>query len=210
MSRKTNATLLLVGLVLVGVVYRAKTGQKAKPTQFRPWTASDVDAFVREVGPSGVPLDAALLVYASESGLDPAASSGIAWGICQAIGSTLKAIGWTQRASDFGKLTVAQQAPWVARLLAYQIRSIGFTPTNALDLYVANFSPMAAKNHSDVLYRSGTQAYEKNRGLDRGKKGFIDRADLQAALDRAQQTTAYRHTLAQVQSQVARKVATNG
>ena len=213
MARKnSDMALVLVGLVLVGIAYRgSKRG--AKPTAFRTWNTADVDAFVREIQPMGIPLEAVLAVYAAESGLDPRASSGIAWGLCQAIESTLKGAGWFashKRASEFGQLTVAEQAPWLARIMASQIRMIGFTPDNALDFYVANFSPLAARNHADVLYRQGTSAYDKNRGLDRGKKGYIDRADLQAALDRARQTAAYRNTLAQVQAVAARKVASNG
>lgn len=207
MGRQTNTTLILVGLVLVGVAYRGAKGHSAKPTKFRPWTASDAEAFVDAVAPTGVPLDAALAVYAAESGLDPAASSGVAWGICQAIAGTLKAIGWTRPAKEFAALRVSEQAPWVGRLIAYQIRAIGFTPKSSLDLYVANFSPLAARNHSDVIYRAGTNAYDKNRNLDQGKKGFIDRADLAAALTRAVNSTAYQTTLAQVRAIAARKVA---
>lgn len=211
MARKSEGFALLVGLVLVGIAFRgAKRGARA--SSFRPWSDHDALAFVDAMTGTGVPLEALLAVYAAESGLDPHASSGIAWGICQAIESTLKGVGWFakhKRASEFGKLTVAEQAPWVARVVAAQIRMIGYTPTNALDLYVANFSPLAARNRSDVIYRAGSLAYDKNRALDVDKKGHIDRSDLNRALERAVKSEPYLVTIAQIRRLVPRK-ASNG
>lgn len=200
MARKTsNGIVIAIGLVLVGVAWRAaKRG--AKPSVWKPWSDNDAQTFADELVPLGVPLDALLNVYASESGLDPHASSGIAWGLCQAIASTLKSVGWFtdhQKASEFGQLSVAQQAPWVAKILASQIRAIGFIPKNAVELYVANFSPKAAAAHADILYSAPSKAYSKNRGLDKtgaAPKGYIDRADLNAALERARASRPYLDT----------------
>ena len=95
--------------------------------------------FVREVESIGVPAETALLVYAAETNLDPHASSGIAWGLPQMIGTTLKAIGWGSKPSDFGVLSVAMQAPWIAKLLALQARIIGFVPKDPLDCVRSKF-----------------------------------------------------------------------
>ena len=195
---KLNWEMAVIALLVIGVATKAsRRGAKPSTPAIR-WTDSEMATFIEQVAPIGVPLEAALKVYAAESGLDPHASSGIAWGLCQAIGSTLKALGWQRAAKEFGTLSVAQQAPWIAKLLAYQARAIGFVPDNAIDLYVANFSPLAAKMHANVLYREGTQAYAKNRGLDHGAKGYIDRGDLALALGKAESSDAYKNAVAQL------------
>lgn len=203
--RSSNGLAIVVGLVLVGIAMRgAKRG--AKPSTFRGWSDNDAKAFADELTPLGIPLDAILQVYAAESGLDPKASSGIAWGLCQAIEPTLKGAGWFashKKAAEFGKLTVAQQAPWLANIVASQIRMIGFTPKNAVDFYAANFNPSAARAKADVMYRAPSAAYEANRNLDRAKKGYIDRADLAAALDRARAGRPYLETSEQLRRLVA-------
>jgi len=157
-----------------------------------------MQAFATQISPSGVPIDAALLVYTAESGLNPRASSGIAWGIAQMTARTLKGLGWTAPGKDFGTLSVAEQSPWIAKLVASQVRMIGFVPKNALDLYVANFKPAAAANREDVLWRKGQDAYAKNANLDREKKGYIDRHDLQVSLSRAESTETYKRAVAQL------------
>jgi hypothetical protein len=154
--------------------------------------------FAEQLGPLGVPLEAALAVYTAESGLDPKASSGIAWGIAQLTGRTLKGLGWLKPAKEFGQLSVKDQAPWIAKLVASQARMIGFIPKNALELYVANFKPAAAKAHEDVLYRQGSDGYAKNASLDRDRKGWIDRQDLQVSLNRAEATETYKRAIAQL------------
>src|SRR5512139_1630574 len=124
--------VILVGFVLVGLTLRSsRRGYRA--TSRVVWSDHDARTFVEQLEPLGVPLAALLKVYTAESGLDPRASSGIAWGLCQAIGSTLRSVGWSKPPREFGTLTVAQQAPWLAKILASQIRMIGFTPTNSLD-----------------------------------------------------------------------------
>jgi hypothetical protein len=207
--RSSNGLAIVVGLVLVGIAMRgAKRG--AKPSAFKTWSDNDAQKFLDELTPLGIPIDAILQVYAAESSLDPKASSGIAWGLCQAIESTLKGVGWFtshKKASEFGQLTVAQQAPWLAKVVASQIRMIGFVPKNAVDFYTANFSPLAARNKSDVIYRAPSMAYEKNRGLDRAKKGYIDRADLAAALARARVGRPYLETSQQLRRLSAEKQA---
>jgi len=141
------------------------------------------------------PAETALLVYAAETGLDPKASSGIAWGLPQMLGATLKTIGWTAKPSDFSALSVSLQAPWIAKLLALQSRIIGFVPKDPLDLYVANFKPSAATNRDEILYVKGSDAYAKNYRLDRKNKGYISRADLDERLQIAKQMTIYRQAI---------------
>ena len=184
-------------VVLVGLYSKAKR-RGARPSMPVTWTDQEMRTFAEQLGPIGVPLEAALAVYTAESGLDPKASSGIAWGIAQFTARTLKGLGWTRPAKEFGTLSISQQAPWVAKLVASQARMIGFVPKNALELYVANFKPAAAKAGEDVLYRQGQDAYAKNINLDRDRKGFIDRHDLQVSLARAEATETYKRAIAQL------------
>jgi hypothetical protein len=173
------------------------------------WSDDDAKAFVSHVQALGVPLEAALQVYAAESGLDPQASSGIAWGLAQFTGKTLKWLGWQRSAAEFGGLTVAEQAPWIGKLLKAQVAMLGRVPNSALDLYVLNFWPKAARAGYDViLVRDSREAqeraaYEANKGFDRASKGYITRGDLQTALDRVVHLPA----LAKVQEQIRRLAA---
>lgn len=198
--RAHGDAMLAVGLLLVVGLYsrpKRRGAQASRPVI--EWSDREMQAFIDEVGPIGVPLDAALLVYTSESGLDPKASSGVAWGIAQLTALTLKDLGWNKPGREFGKLTLVQQFPWVAKLLAYQARMIGFVPKNALDLYVANFKPAAFRNNDQILYREGTEAYRKNAPLDRAKKGYIERNDLKTSLDQARFSQTYQRAIAQLE-----------
>ena len=189
--------LALVVLTLGAKTIPTRRGAKAARGVMR-WNDSEMRTFIAEIGPTGVPLEDALQVYTAESGLDPQASSGIAWGIPQLTQIAAKQIGWTRPLREFGSLTVAQQIPWIAKLIASQIRMIGYTPKTALELYVANFSPKAAAARSTRIYESGTQAYAKNANLDRDRKGYIATSDLQVALDRAKSTSTYQDAVAQL------------
>lgn len=195
-----GAWILLALVVLtVGVktVPKRRGGKASKPVV--KWTDNDMQRFMDEVRPLGIPLAESLLVYTAESGLDPTASSGIAFGLPQLTQIAAKQIGWTRPLREFGTLTVAEQAPWIAKLQASQIRMIGYTPKDALELYVANFSPKAAAARSEVIYRQGTAAYAKNSNLDRDRKGYIAAADLKVALDRARSTTTYQDAVKQME-----------
>ena len=99
-------------------------GSKAMPYN---WTDADMLAFIANVGPLGIPLADSLLVYTSESGLNPAATSGIAYGLCQLTQIAAKQIGWTRPLAEFGTLSVTDQAPWIALLQSAQIK-IHFHP----------------------------------------------------------------------------------
>lgn len=181
-------------MLLLLFVFARRRGAKAPRGTFT-WSEHDMREFVRELEPLGIPLEESLLVYTAESGLDPRASSGIAYGIPQLTAIAAKQIGWTRPLREFGTLTVAQQAPWIARLQAAQIRQIGYTPKNALELYVANLSPKAARERADVIYREGTDNYAKNASLDRGHKGYIAPSDLSVQIDAARSSAVYKRAL---------------
>jgi hypothetical protein len=187
----------LMALIMLATTTAHRRGTSPARAGVR-WSDREMRLFADEVSSIGVPPEAALLVYTAESGLDPAASSGPAYGIPQLTKETAKDIGWTSRIAEFGKLSVAEQIPWIGRLLAYQARSIGHVPKDSTDLYVANFCPRAARTNDDVLYRRGSVAYEKNMQLDRDRKGFISRSDLAESLRRAEQSGTYRAAVAQL------------
>lgn len=206
--------LVLVGVVVFSARRRlplptGKTGAKRMPRPGVEWSDDDAKAFVAAVRAAGVPVDAALNVYAAESGLDPQASSGIAWGLAQFVGPTLKGLGWQRSAAEFGGLSVAEQAPWIMKLLKQQVAMFGRVPSSALDLYILNFWPKAARAGYDVILVRDSQvaserrAYEKNKGLDRTGKGYITRGDLQTSLDRVVHLPA----LGRVQAQIRRLAA---
>jgi len=166
------------------------------------WTDEEMFIFANHVGRTGVPVEAALAVYTGESGLHPRAFSGAAYGLAQMRAQTLREIGWSSPPKEFLELGVADQAPWIEKLLNYQAKAVGFTPTNALDLYVTNLSPVAAKSHRDVIYSASVPAeaaaYEGNKGLDKAKKGYIDRADLALYLDRVMNGETYKQAIIQL------------
>lgn len=185
-------------MLAVGSKYVEQRRGARASAKYTKWSDSDMRLFIAELGPLGIPLADSLLVYAAESGLDPKASSGIAWGIAQITSQTLKGIGWPRTAREFGALPLSEQIPWVARLQASQIRAIGYTPKSALELYVANFSPKAARDRSTVIYRQGSEAYAKNWQLDRDRKGFIAPSDLDYRLQIARNGLPYRAAIEQM------------
>lgn len=189
-------------LLLVAMVSRSSSSAKRRPRDVH-WSDDDMRAFKSAVEASGVPLDVALQVYASESGLDPAASAGTAWGLPQFIESTLRGLGWKDAPSRFAQLSVAQQAPWIGRLLKSQVAYLGYVPQTAVELYAVNFWPAAAKRREDVILVRDSQdarerrAYAANAGLDRARKGWIAREDLQVSLNRVSKLPALERARAQ-------------
>jgi len=175
--------------ILLGLMLLSRGGGKRRPANVA-WTDDDMRAFKKAVEPSGVPLEAALAVYAAESGLDAAASSGAAWGIAQITAQTLRGLGYPHDGPTFGTLSVAEQAPWIGRLLKSQVAYLGYTPQNAVDLYAVNFWPKAAKLREDVIVVRDSKdareaaAYRGNAGLDAKKKGWITRDDLRLRLEK--------------------------
>jgi len=201
-SSKSNVWGWGALLLVVALVSRSSSSAKRRPRDVH-WSDDDMRAFSKAVESSGIPLDAVLQVYASESGLDPAASAGTAWGLPQFIASTLRGIGWKDAPSRFAQLSVAQQAPWIARLLKSQVAYLGYTPQTAVELYAVNFWPLGARNRSDVIVVRDSQdareraAYVANAALDRARKGWIARDDLQVSLNRVSKLPALERARAQ-------------
>jgi len=147
-----------------------------------------------------------LAVYTSESLLKPSATSGIAWGLAQITIPTLRKLGWQESGEDFGRLSVAQQLPYIKKLLTAQRKTYGKRPETALDLYVLNFAPSKAAKKTAILYDSKVPrerpGYSANKGLDmpvNGKrKGNITRDDLAFRLRQAMGTSVYRDAVSQL------------
>lgn len=181
----------LIVVLLIALALARRDHPKRKPVI--KWTDDEMKAFAQAVTDAGVVVTDALLVYTAESGLDPRATSGAAWGVPQMTGTTLRTVGWTTKPANFAGLSVAQQVPYIGRLLAQQVKIR--PPGDALGLYVLNFSPRAASEGRDVLYRgdviSEANAYKANRRLDRAGKGYIDRTDLQYSLEQAKGSPAF-------------------
>lgn len=197
--RRSDETAIVMLLLLVA--FGAST-KRARARSAFAWSDEDMWTFSNYVKQSGVPPEVALQVYTAESGLNPAASSGIAFGLAQMTGATLRDLGWSESAKAFARLSVANQAPWIMKLLQYQSKAIGFVPSSALDLYVANLSPAAARARADIIYRQDNpaqkQAYQNNANLDTGRKGYIDRSDLQRVLSAVEYSDTYRLALEQL------------
>lgn len=198
-----SSELLGVALVIALLLASATSPGKRAPRR-HVWTEADARAFLEAVQPTGVPLEAVLAVYAAESNLDPAASSGVAWGLPQAQGPLLRAAGFSGSPASFADLSVAEQAPFIGRMLRVQIRGIGYTPQTAPELYRANLSPAAARARAHVIYRQSEPTerrnYEANRALDRERKGSITLDDLAHVMQRAQTFESYRRVLAQLRA----------
>lgn len=194
--------VVIFGLVLVFFSQKRRKGTLMRPLG-PAWSDDDMFVFANYVKQTGVPVENALAVYTAESNLNPAAVSPTnASGLAQIMPATLKDIGYTDTPADFRKLGVADQAPWIQRLLEYQTKIIGFTPANALDLYVANFSPAAARSKAFVIYDgkvpAQAAAYAANKGLDRMHKGNIDRNDLANYLRSWVDSDTYRRAIEQL------------
>lgn len=186
----------MLALLLIAV------GPKAAPRPGMRWTDAQMRAFIDTLKPVGVPLDALLAMCCAESGLDPHASSGSAWGIHQAQSPLLQAIGWKAAPQAFGKLSVEEQLPWVAKMLREQVRQIGYAPQNAAELWRMNLSPKAARARADILYRRDdpkeAAAYNGNKALDHGKKGWISMADLAESMASVTRGELFKFHLAQL------------
>jgi hypothetical protein len=169
-----------------------KTGAKRMPRPSVEWSDDDAKAFVAAVKAAGVPVDAALNVYAAESGLDPQASSGIAWGLAQFVGKTLKGLGWQRSAAEFGGLSVAEQAPWITKLLKAQVAMLGRVPSSALDLYVLNFWPAAARAGYDVILVRDSRVAKERAAYEANKASIANaKATSHAATCRPRLTVSF-------------------
>jgi hypothetical protein len=89
--------------------------------------------------------------------------------------STAASLGTTQAA--LSAMTRLAQLTYVDKYLAFW--NAGSKVSTLTDLYMIVYSPAnAGKPESTVLSRSGSQAYELNKGLDIDKKGYITIGDV--------------------------------
>lgn len=109
-----------------------------------------------------------------ESQLDPARRNVVsgAVGLIQFMPGTARRLGTTPDA--LATMTAEEQLDYVERYFAdYHGRLATFE-----DTYMAILWPLAVGQPNDfVLFRAGTSAYDQNKALDRGGKGFVTKAD---------------------------------
>lgn len=130
--------------------------------------------------------DDIMLMLLVESGVKPTAvnpSSGCAGlnQICPTRAgdpmSGLHDVGFTGTKQEYLNLTAEAQMPFVERFFTNgnhfaQMRDVG-------SLYLCNFSPaFLGKDPHFVMYRAGQKAYDQNKGVDFGNKGFIEVDDM--------------------------------
>lgn len=177
--------ILLALAVLAGGSSGGGSGGKRMPRPMA-WSDDEMRLYISLLSPLGVDLEKYLVMLAAESGLDPQASSGSAWGLNQAQGPLLRAAGWKLAPAAFAGLSVKEQLPLVARMLKIQLGGIGYTPQTGAEFWRMNLSPKAAKERANVIYSRADNpaAYAGNKGLDQGAKGFIDMNDLAVVFER--------------------------
>lgn len=136
------------------------------------------------------PEDLAQVIY-SESGFDPHATNVqdgrvIAKGLNQLVEKTAKALGMSdQEWKRYENFPAEEQLKYVEKFFKSVGRATGVDGkwSSATQLYVANFAPKyvrQASNPNAILYskQQNEEAYDKNKGLDRDKKGHITAGDL--------------------------------
>jgi Transglycosylase SLT domain len=137
-----------------------------------------------------------LVVWCSESGLDPSAvnASGGARGLNQMMPETLRGLG---APADFEALPAEEQLPWIEKLIAIREHLNGGPFESAARYYHANFFPltMARGRTPDTIVVAADApdareraAYVSNRILDADGDGRITLADLAAVLARVRAT----------------------
>lgn len=130
-------------------------------------------------------------VINSESGFDPHATNVqdgkiIAKGLNQLVWKTAKALGMTpEEWNSYENTPAEQQLRYVEKFFKSVGKATGADGKwdSATQLYVANFAPKyvrQATNPNTILYsqNENADAYNKNKGLDRNKKGHITVGDL--------------------------------
>lgn len=138
--------------------------------------ASERTAFVEKVrvisAKYGFRPDWLMIVMAYETGykFNVGSHGNGATGLIGFRASTATTLGTTQ--AELSAMTRIRQLDYVDKYLGYW--KAGSKVSTLTDLYMIVYSPAnAGKPVSTVLSRSGTQAYELNKGLDRDKKGYI-------------------------------------
>lgn len=95
--------------------------------------------------------------------------------------------GFTSTLESWLSMTMAEQMPFIECYYRNAARAGGGAHVfrDAASLYVANFAPGLIAHAGDpdfALYKAPSQAYELNKGLDHGRKGFISVGDMGIAV----------------------------
>ncbi len=189
MKSEGEALVLLLLLASVGLARKKYAG----------WTDDDMRAFLDAIKRTGVPAEAALLVYYLESGLQPwQVNAHGSYGINQAQRALLDASGWKGSTWGYLNLSVREQLPYVAKILSLQVRDIGYAPSDAAELMRAQLSLKAAKEKNDTIYSAPSAGYQANRWMDKTQKGSITMDDLRASLDQVAKQPLYQRHLSQL------------
>lgn len=164
-----------------------------------------------------------LAVMYYESGLDPAAhnKNGDASGLIQFMPSTLNAMGFDGKDSDFRQLDADKQLDYVNQYVAGKAKFNGGGFRSAAQYYVANLWPVALKlpgvqqensntividsnpttrRFPNVSLASERAAYKANAGLDLDHDGKITYGDLQGVMQGVKKSTGYKQALEKLSS----------
>lgn len=160
----------------------APGGRRMREIQPTAGSMRDDDDFMNaihdEAEKAGLDATEILPLIAAESGGDPRARNrkgSSARGLIQFLDSTAQSYGFKDSA-EFASLTRAQQAPVIVQYL----KDKGVTADHDRgDIYVAIAAPDALDRADEhVVYRSGTDEYDKNTTWDLDGDGEITRGEL--------------------------------
>lgn len=124
----------------------------------------------------------AIIAFETGNTFDPAQKNfagGSATGLIQFMPTTAKSLGTTTE--ELASMSRAEQLDFVEKYLSQWKRKLDKTDKSIADLYMAVLWPRAIDKGDDyILWRKGTRAYEDNKGLDIGDKGYVTKADAAA------------------------------
>lgn len=137
-------------------------------------------------------------VLVSESGMRPNAhNAGGAYGIFQAIPSTLRGLGWSSSPDSFLSLSATEQLPYLEKFMSSVSKMTGIHswPGGAA-FHWALFYPATIHrgfNVNSVIVSRAEDApsYDGNRQLDYGNKGFITYGDIIRFTDSVKSSNVY-------------------
>jgi len=137
---------------------------------------ADLESYFQSRG-AKITGDDLLMMFLAESDCNPGIANSIG---CAGLNQicNLKAVGWTQGVQAYIALPGDQQLVFVKKYFDNVNRYPAMVDVGSL--YLANFSPaFLGKPDNFVMYRDGVdKAYTANKGVDFGKKGFIEVADM--------------------------------
>jgi hypothetical protein len=135
-----------------------------------------------------------LRIFMVESSCDPRIANSIG---CAGLNQicNLKGVGFTGSRQEYTALPGEQQMEYVKRYFDNVNRYPAMVDVGSL--YLANFSPaFLGKPQNFVMYRKDVdKAYAANAGVDSGKKGFIEVADMAKFVHRGDSSPKLRELL---------------